>query len=233
MSFDKISASSFVEDQTFVTPPRHRQSRLSKSRNRIAFDINGMLQKVTEKEKLKILDKAAQSSVGMTQFTQSTLLYFKKLIRNARCGLSKKIEGAKMLSTIFGDKLNDLDFQMWMVHTFSLQDRQEFVAFLSYASIDPAETRGRKLLPIETRQQVYNFWEVNSEISIHRSNNRHMTKIRKDNILVQTADLEDTDVSAVECKKGDKLQGHHKITTKPYRVLHQDYQVYDCLGDIL
>ena len=44
--------------------------------------------------------------------------------------------------------------------------------------------RGRKLLDSQERESAYNFWKVNSEIIVHRSNGRHMTNISKENIQI-------------------------------------------------
>ena len=44
--------------------------------------------------------------------------------------------------------------------------------------------RGRKLLDSQERESAYNFWKVNSEIIIHRSNGRHMINISKENIQI-------------------------------------------------
>ena len=61
-----------------------------------------MLQVVEEKEKEKILNWA----MGKEQeyFTKAKMNYFSKLIKNARCTFHSKIEGAKVLLTVFSAK---------------------------------------------------------------------------------------------------------------------------------
>ena len=54
------------------------------------------------------------------------------------------------------------------------------------------------------RQIVYDFWKVNSVVSVHRSNNRHIVKIAKENILTQTIDLIDGDIIPAELEKKKK-----------------------------
>ena len=65
---------------------------------------------------------------------------------------------------------------------------------------------------------------MNSEISVHRSNSRHLVNISKENLLNQVVDLNDSDISTVETKRGIKIQGHKRTTTKSYKNLHKDFQ---------
>ena len=80
------------------------------------------------------------------------------------------------------------------------------------------------MLPKEIRLQMYDYWKVNSEVSVHRSNDRNIIKISKQHISQQTADLDDSNISIAKCKKGNKMQAHRQITTKTYRTLHKNYQ---------
>ena len=93
-----------------LMPPSRRQNRLVKSRQRMSFDINSMFQVVQEKEKEKILNRA----MGREQeyFTKATMNYFSKLIKDARYTFRCKIEGAKLLMTVLGDKLNETEYQV-------------------------------------------------------------------------------------------------------------------------
>ena len=78
-----------------------------------------MLHVVEEKEKEKILNRA----VGREEyFTKATMNYFSKLIKDARCTFRSKIEGAKLLSTILGDKLNEIEHQVWLVDVLRLKE---------------------------------------------------------------------------------------------------------------
>ena len=128
--------------------------------------------------------------------------------------------------TIFGDTLDEVDFQMWLVDALKLKDRNELIMFLSYSTEESSAIapRGRKLLSISERESAYNFLKINSEISIHRSNGRHFVEICKENILPQVSDIQDPNISTVETKRSYKLQAYKRITTKSYKSLHQDFQ---------
>ena len=149
------------------------------------------------------------------------------LIKDARHSFRSKIEGAQLLYKIFGKKLEEIEFQLWLVSALKLNDINELVQFLSYSeeqssAITP--TRGYKLLTLSERESAYNFWKINSEISVHRSNGRHLVNISKENILIQVADIEDPNISSVETKRGLKLQAHKRITSKAYLRLHEDFK---------
>ena len=45
-------------------------------------------------------------------FTKATMNYFSKLIKDARYTFRCKIEGAKLLMTVLGDKLNETEYQV-------------------------------------------------------------------------------------------------------------------------
>ena len=71
------------------------------------------------------------------------------------------------------------------------------------------------MLLIEARCNIYNYWKVNSEFSVHRRNNRHMVRISKENLLPQTEDIEDEEISQVVTeivKKEKTVQTHCHIT---------------------
>ena len=118
------------------------------------------------------------SSKHLNSFTEATFNYFCQLIKNGRCSFKAKAEGAKILEKILGDRLHDIDFQSWLVEKLWLKDRDELAGFLEYSSSDVLETpRGCRHQSFEERERAYNFSKLNSEISIHRSNDRHMVKI--------------------------------------------------------
>ena len=98
--------------------------------------------------------------------------YFQKLIKDARPGSHSNIEGVQLMYSIFGDNLDEVDFQMWLVDALKLKDRNELIMFLSYSAEESSAItpRGCKLLSISECESVYNFWKINSEISINRSN---------------------------------------------------------------
>ena len=140
----QIETESIVNDSFFdianvenkiPTPPRHQQNRLAKTRERKVFDLNKILEKVEAKEKEKILNKSLESSFShMHEFTEATLKYFHQLIKNPRSGFASKVEGAKIFERIFGERLHDIDLQLWLVEKFWLKDREELLLFLEFAS---------------------------------------------------------------------------------------------------
>ena len=65
---------------------------------------------------------------------------------------------------------------------------------------------------------------MNSEISVHRINGRHLANTSKENLLNQVADIHDVDTTTVDIKRGPKLQAHRQVTTNYYKRLHQDFQ---------
>ena len=83
--------------------------------------------------------------------------------------------------------------------------------------MDESEQRGRKSLSTDLRQDVYDFWKVNSTISVHRSNNRHLVTISEDNF---DTDIQDQDISKLENRK---FQAQRLVSMKPYRKLHEIY----------
>ena len=113
----------------FQTPPRHHQNRLAKSCQRRVFDINSMLEAVEEKEREKILSR----TMGNHQeaFTKAVIHYFSKLIKDARRSFCSKVEGAQLLLKIFGAKLDETDFQIWLAEVLRLKGRDELFTFMS------------------------------------------------------------------------------------------------------
>ena len=51
-----------------------------------------------------------------------------------------------------------------------------------------------------------------------------MINIAKENIQIQVSDIPDVELTTAETKTGTKLQAHRRITTIPYKTLHQDFQ---------
>ena len=92
--------------------------------------------------------------------------------------MKKSPEAAKALETVFGD--GDVDFQEWLARKIGLSSNEQLVD-LSKCAEDEAEQRGRNKLPINVRQDVYDFWKANSNVSVHRSNDRYLVTISADN----------------------------------------------------
>ena len=135
-----------------------------------------------------------------TRFLQkATLNYFQKLIKDARRGFQCKVENAQLMYSIYGNKLDEVDYQMWLVNALKLKDRNELIMFLSYSAEDSSviTSSGHNLLSINERELVFNFWKIISEISIN---------ISKKNILIRVSDIQDSNISTVEIKRDYKLQ---------------------------
>ena len=107
-----------------------------------------------------------------------------------------------------------------------LKGRDELLTFMEYSEEDKTTfiPQDQKFISIHERKSAYNFWKVNSEISIHRSNGRHLANISKENLLNQVADIHDVDTTTVDTKRGPKLQAHRRVATNSYKSLHQDFQ---------
>ena len=79
--------------------------------------------------------------------------------------------------------------------------------FLEFAFNDDIfKPHGRRFLNVEERQRVYDFWKLNSEVSVHRSNDRNTVKINLEKVCPQVADLEDDNISLINTKRGEKKQ---------------------------
>ena len=74
--------------------------------------------------------------------------------------------------------LYTLDFEEFLARTIGLSDHEQISDILQY--VDESEQRDRKS-SIDLRQDLYDFWKVNSTISVRRSNNRHLVTISEDN----------------------------------------------------
>ena len=184
-----------------------------------------MLEAVEEKEREKILSQTMKNH--QEAFTKAVRHYFSKLInKDARRSFCSKIEGAQLLLKIFGAKLGETDFQIWLAEVLRLKDKDELLTFIEYSEEEKTTftPRGRKFLRICERKSAYNFWKVNSEISVHRSNGQHLANVFKENLLNHVSDIDDVDTTAVDTKRGPKLEAHRRVTTNSNKRLHQDFQ---------
>ena len=71
---------------------------------------------------------------------------------------------------IFSEHLSDPGFLTWMANKFKLLNHSDLTSFSAYADTIYTESRGRKMFPLEIRTEVYNFWKLNSQVTVHRSN---------------------------------------------------------------
>ena len=93
-----------------------------------------------------------------------------------------------MMYLIFGDNLLIEEYQLWLSDFLSIS-KEELLVFLDNVDCTVDEPgRGRQLLPKDQRQNIYNFWILNSELSVKRSN-EHMVKTEKDNLKIEVAEV--------------------------------------------
>ena len=91
------------------------------------------------------------------------------------------------------------------------------VDLLNYAEGE-IEQKGRNKLPINVRQDVYNFWKANSNVSVHRNNDQHLVTISADNF--ESSDIHDEDISLFN---NSKVLCHCLVATKSYHRLNEIY----------
>ena len=124
------------------TPPHKKQLKKAKVVQKKVFDINSLLDRVQEQEKLRIIQRLANdNSTHMNTLYESFIKYYKDLVRNARRSHLSKVEATKALQTVFGDELHDVDFQEWLIQE-GLCNSERLVNLLKYAE-DETEQRGR------------------------------------------------------------------------------------------
>ena len=128
----------------------------------------------------------------------SFVIYYKDLVRDAWRSRLSKVEAAKALETVFGDELHDVDFQEWLARKIGLSKSEQLVDLLKYAE-DETEQRGRNKLPINVRQDVYDFWKANSNVRVHRSNDQHLVTISADDF--ESSDIHDEDIGLLDMVK--------------------------------
>ena len=182
------------------------------------FDINSLLNRNQEQEKQRITQRVTKDiSTHMNTLYESFIKHCKDLVGNAWRSHLSKVESAKALETVLGHELHDIDFQEWLARKIGLSNSEQLVYLLKYAE-DKTEQRRRNKLPINVRQDVYDIWKANSNVSIHCSNDWYLVTISADNF--ESSDIHDNDISLLD--KG-KVQGHRLVTTKPYCRLHEIY----------
>ena len=216
---DSLDLQSIIPDANHsqrTSSPRLKQYRNSKEVNRKSLIVDGILAKVEQEQRERILKRSMGEQ--MTKFADATMNFFCDLIREGRKSQSGMARANYYLLLVFKDEIWNEHYQQWLVKALKLRDHNELLSFLLYEKSD--ETRGRKMLPLDLRQEIYDFWKANSELSIYRSNGRHIAKIDKSNILPQHNDIVDNETSDLE-KNPNKLQAHRKFVDIPYRVLHK------------
>ena len=86
-----------------------------------------------------------------------------------------------------------------------LVEGQRRVVILEFASNDDIFTpHGWRFLSVEECQRVYDFWKLNSDVSVHRSNDCHIVKINLENVCPQVANLEDDNISLINTERKEK-----------------------------
>ena len=170
-------------------------------------------------EKEIILRKLCNSDREFDIFMKTNVNYLKALIKNAKRSSGGKTKLKEKLQEIYKEYLDDFDFLLWLSRLLNTSS-----TFLSLVLTSAKEEKyGRKMSPIANRQDIYNFWKSNSELSVHRSNDRHIVKILKRNLKIQVQDITDEWISDAPSKKYEKKKAHRRITLHPYHILHKIY----------
>ena len=158
--------------------------KFAKTRSWTIFHIDKILNNVEEDQRYKLVMSSFGKIDGhMDKVLKAFFDYLKKLIRNGRRSLNAKIEGAQAIRKILGDSLDEVETQLWLADMLGLKERDELIHFLQYETAHPENPgKGRPRLSLDTRKEVYNYWKANSEVSVHRSNDRHILKLAKKNI---------------------------------------------------
>ena len=139
----------------------------------------------------------------------------KKEIRLSRNSIKKRIKTAKFILEVFSEDLKNDMFSEWLSNLLGFRSDIDFRDFLEYADKEISQ-RGRKShkLDAQIALKVYQFWKNNSIISIDCRNDRNVVRISKAKVNSLCRDIEDSNVSPVQTKFGEKLQAHRYIYMK-------------------
>lgn len=72
-----------------------------------------MLKEKKERKKESARKSFRPCDNQMSSFVSNVLQYFRQLICNAR-SFASQVNGAQLLFKVFGDKLNDIEYQRWL-----------------------------------------------------------------------------------------------------------------------
>ena len=180
-------------------------------------EIYNILQDTTETEKERILKKFNNKEMDM--FMKLNVNYLRSVIDRAKRSNAGKLKAKQFLREIYGDYLDDLNFLVWLANLL-----QKNCASLSVIlACEGTEAKpGRKMTPAHHRQGIYDFWKTNSDVSVHRSNSRHIVKIAEKNMKKQVVDLVGDSIKNVTTKCGPKKKAHRRITMEPYHVRYHN-----------
>ena len=152
-----------------------------------------------------------------------TLAYFKQHMSEPRTAFASKKKAATLFCEIFRERIHDYDFQVWFTKEMALPGRDCLLQLIEYANAEDPVYKPRNMGTEEERQQAYDYWRLNSTVSVYRSNDRNIVKISSANIASQAKDLKDEDIKPISDKE-DKFSAHKKVISSTYRELHSSYQ---------
>ena len=214
-----------LTDQTVPSLSSFETSKSETAKYKFCYrkyeQIMELLKGGTSEEKERVINMICKTQEEMQMYLSSNAKYLSSVIRAAKRSASGKVKAKRVFQEIYGDNLNSYEFLLWL--SKFLKTNVAFMSVILGHKGESQEKPGRKLTPKNYRQEVYDFWKANAEVSVHRSNDRHIKKILERNIKVQVKDLDDPNITDAESKEGPKKKAHKLISLEPYHVLHKIY----------
>ena len=118
----QLPHSSSEPGPTSYSEIRSSQFRQSKRSLRASFDIDSILTTVEEGERSNIIVISCKIRFKNEHFSS---IFEYLLIRNASRSMNSKIEGAKMIRTLLGSSVDEIDTQIWLAEWLGLVDVNE------------------------------------------------------------------------------------------------------------
>ena len=106
-------------------------------------------------------------------FNDALVTEVQRLIRNWRRSESESKSKSKtneFLLQLFPVQFENANFRQWFIKKFHLYGEEELYLILQF---EKKTCTDHRLLSKAIRQDVYNFWKKNSQVTTCRSNDRH------------------------------------------------------------
>ena len=217
------------------TPVKIKEKRIKDTIQQMRYrkhqKMNDELIDVSKIERRNILDKLLLADDDNEKYNQvyisSVANYFRRMIKSKRyVGTNQQRVAVEILKSMFGSHLAEASFCKWLAMKLEVEE-MEFTSFLQISDKEVVVDRGgRSFLSKELRLDVYEYWIANSEVSVQRSNNRHLIKVSMYNVRKQIADIiiSDTNIEKVQTKRGEKLQANRCVTNKTYEQIYRNWK---------
>ena len=216
------------------TPVKIKEKRIKDTIRQMRYrkhqKMNDELIDVSKIERRNILDKLLLADDDNEKYNQvyisSVAKYFRRMIKSKRyVGTNQQRVAVEILKSMFGSHLAEASFCKWLAMKLEVEE-MEFTSFLQISDKEVVVDRGgRSFLSKELRLDVYEYWIANSEVSVQRSNNRHLIKVSMYNVREQIADIiSDTNIEKVQTKRGEKLQANRCVTNKTYEQIYRNWK---------